>query len=83
VRNESLMYGVDEDIYWFDYDLISVYTTKMTNIPLPDSYNSNLVKVEKVINWSDQELMIDNILGLTGISNFHSNVKYPLYTLLR
>jgi hypothetical protein len=28
VINESLMYGVDEDTYWFDYDLVSVYTTK-------------------------------------------------------
>jgi len=51
VINESLMYGVVEDTYWFDYDLVSVYTTKMTNIPLPDYYIANLVKVEEVINW--------------------------------
>lgn len=61
------MYGVDDYTYWFDYDLVSVYTTKMTNIPLPDNYNAILVKVKEVINWSDQELMIDSFLWLTVI----------------
>lgn len=76
-RNESLMYGVDADTYWFDYDLVSAYTKKMTDIPLPDYYNANLIKGEEVINWNDPELMIDSILWLTVISNFPLMLNTP------
>jgi len=27
------MYGVDEETNWFDYDLVSAYTTGMSDIP--------------------------------------------------
>jgi hypothetical protein len=42
-RNESFMYGVDEETQWFDYDLTSAYITGMVNLTLPDYYNGSLI----------------------------------------
>lgn len=47
-RNESFMYGCDEDTHWFDYDLISAYTTGMAELPLPDYYNGHLVEPKDI-----------------------------------
>lgn len=37
-RNESFMYGSENNIEWFDYDLSSAYTTGMSHLTLP-AYN--------------------------------------------
>jgi hypothetical protein len=42
------MFGVDEQREWYDYDLTSAYTTGMTDLSLPDYYNSYLVDVDKI-----------------------------------
>lgn len=41
-RNESFMYGVDLQQIWYDYDLISAYTTVLSNAGHPD-YSRGLI----------------------------------------
>lgn len=47
-RNESFMYGVDNNTEWFDYDLTSAYTTAMSHLSLPSYNRGRLIDVEEV-----------------------------------
>ena len=42
-RNESFMYGSDDKTCWFDYDLVSAYTTAMAHLNLPSYYKGHLI----------------------------------------
>jgi hypothetical protein len=42
-RNESFMYGVDTNSLWYDYDLISAYTTSMADLGLPSYSETSLI----------------------------------------
>jgi hypothetical protein len=35
-RNESYAYGIDRENTWYDYDLVSAYTTAMSHLGIPD-----------------------------------------------
>ena len=75
-RNESFMYGAEDDTYWFDYDLTSAYTTGMTDLSLPDYQAAHLIDFEKVKLWTNEQLM-QGYLIINGSFKFPSNVKYP------
>jgi hypothetical protein len=75
-RNESFMYGVDEDINWIDYDLVSAYTTGMSDLSLPDYYKGELVNIEDLRKW-DTNRFLTGYLIMNGEFQFPSNVKYP------
>jgi hypothetical protein len=47
-RNECFMYGTDNDTYWYDYDLVSAYTTPMVDLSLPDYGRGSLIRGESV-----------------------------------
>ena len=47
-RNESFMYGGDDKVHWYDYDLISAYTTGMKDLSLPN-YSLGRLMTEDVI----------------------------------
>lgn len=47
-RNETFMYGVDEDTNWYDYDLASAYTTVMAMIGDPDYKSAKNLTEEKL-----------------------------------
>ena len=75
-RNESFMYGTDENTTWYDYDLTSAYTTSMINLALPDYYSGKIINPDEINNWN-----YDNFLSGYLIINtkfiFPEHVKYP------
>lgn len=74
-RNESFMYGTDTETKWFDYDLVSAYTTGMTDLPLPDYYKAQLIQ-SNILDWSDKQLMGGYLIADCEFS-FPSDTKYP------
>lgn len=75
-RNESFMYGCDDDTDWFDYDLSSAYTTAMTHLPLPDYQQAKLIPYDEVKTWDNEKLMAGFVI-LHGDFKFPKKVKYP------
>ena len=75
-RNESFMYGFDRDIYLYDYDLTSAYTTVLFNIGHPDYSRGDFIDQKRLEDMSDVELLFSyTIISCHFIYN--SNVKYP------
>ena len=75
-RNESFMYGVDEKTKWYDYDLVSAYTTGMTDIPLPNYYDTKLMTKEEVMDLNEVQLMT-GFLSVNCSFVFPEDTKYP------
>ena len=75
-RNESFMYGVDTERHWFDYDLVSAYTTAMTYLTLPDYSNARLLSSENVLKLTEKELL-KGYLIVNGSFDFPATIKYP------
>ena len=42
-RIESFMYGAEDNTYWYDYDLVSAYTTAMAYLSLPSYRDGHLI----------------------------------------
>jgi len=75
-RNESFMYGVDEETRWFDYDLTSAYTTGMVNLPLPDYNKGSLINCEDLDEWPLEKFLTGYLIIHTEFK-FPGHVKYP------
>jgi hypothetical protein len=75
-RNESFMYGVDTNTVWYDYDLISAYTTAMADLGLPSYSESTLLLKKEIEEWSLEKYLNSYIL-IKGYFNFPNNTKYP------
>jgi hypothetical protein len=75
-RNESFMYGTDEKTDWFDYDLVSAYTTAMSHLSFPSYGGGVLVNPVEVMNWTKEQLL-KGYLIVNGMFEFPSTVKYP------
>lgn len=69
-RNESFMYGCDENTNWFDYDLASAYSTAMTYLTLPDYKQARLLDTEKIKQVTPEQL-------LQGYWIFNTTFKFP------
>jgi hypothetical protein len=75
-RNESFMYGVDENTTWYDYDLVSAYTTSMACMFLPlykEATNLTLKELEK-FTFED---IINSFLAIKTTFSFPKTVKFP------
>src|SRR5258705_12253398 len=75
-RNESFMYGVDDKTLYYDYDLISAYTTSMANLTLPSYNESTILPILNLEEW-DLEKYLNNYIIIKGFFNFPNNTKYP------
>lgn len=75
-RNECYMYGVDDTTRWFDYDLVSAYTTVMSVVGEPDYKNTKELKGDQLKNMADSEL-INSFTVISGKFEFPKLVKYP------
>lgn len=75
-RNESFMYGSDTNTQWFDYDLVSAYTTGMAELTLPDYYAGSLINPKDLEKWEDSNFL-DGYLIVNCDFEFHPDVKYP------
>lgn len=75
-RNESFMYGIDEDLKWYDYDLISAYTTGMSLMGNPDYKNARILMPHELNTMSDKDIVLSYII-IKATFKFPDNVKYP------
>lgn len=75
-RNESYMYGINNDKKWIDYDLTSAYTTAMALLGNPDYKNAKNLTVEELYNLSDDDLIMNYIVFSTKFQ-FPKDTKYP------
>lgn len=75
-RNESFMYGSDDELKVYDYDLISAYTTVMAAAGHPNYKRGKIIDVKKLSSLKDRELLYSYIIIYTDFE-FKNNVKYP------
>lgn len=75
-RNESFMYGMDDNTHWIDYDLTSAYTTGMADLALPDYYNAKLITKEELFSWGAEEFLRGYLIVNVNFE-FPEHVKYP------
>ena len=75
-RNESFMYGCEEETLWYDYDLASAYSTAMTHLTLPD-YNRGRVLEAKMVDSMTTEQLLQGYLVVDALFKFSPEIKYP------
>lgn len=75
-RNESYMYGVDNDRIWYDYDLVSAYTTAMILLGNPDYSSARNLSEDELKKMSSNDLIL-NYLVMVVKFEFPKSVKYP------
>jgi hypothetical protein len=75
-RNESFMYGVDNENTWFDYDLISAYTTVMAGAGNPDYAKGKILTVKALEKMNSLEKLFSYII-IKARFKFNNNIKYP------
>jgi hypothetical protein len=75
-RNESFMYGSENQKDWFDYDLVSAYTTAMADLALPAYALGHLIQPDKVHELGSEEFLRSYII-INGTFQFPTNTKYP------
>ena len=80
-RNESFMYGYDqiqdgEKRVWYDYDLVSAYTSVMSLLGHPDMEKAGRVYDNKVKTMTLEELLL-NYVVLDVVFKFPDGTKYP------
>jgi hypothetical protein len=75
-RNESFMYGLDKETMWYDYDLISAYTTVLAKAGHPDYANFKRLKEEELKKMPKSEILYSYLIIKASFS-FNESVKYP------
>ena len=75
-RNESFMYGVDNDTFWYDYDLTSAYTTVMAGAGNPDYAKGKILSTREIEKMSPSLLIFSYII-IKATFEFKDSVKYP------
>ena len=75
-RNESFMYGVDLQRIWFDYDLISAYTTVLSNAGHPD-YSNGIILNQDELEYLNPHDLIYSYTIIKCSFKFPASVKYP------
>lgn len=56
-RNETFMYGKDDSTCWYDYDLVSAYTTIMSGLGTPDYRKGRLINAADLRQISFDKLV--------------------------
>lgn len=75
-RNESFMYGVDLNTKWFDYDLISAYTTVMSACGNP-KYDSGCFLSESDLKGMSESDILYSYIIIKCTFEFNEGTKYP------
>ena len=75
-RNESFMYGYDNERDWYDYDLVSAYTTGMAWLGDPDYDNAFEVSGEELLKMKDEKVILSYTIIKAKFS-FNDDVKFP------
>lgn len=75
-RNESFMYGCDNDTNWTDYDLTNAYTTAMTHLSLPNYNLGSVFEISKINELTPTQLLKGYWI-FKGSFKFPQDVKYP------
>lgn len=74
-RNESFMYGYElSEKLWFDYDLVSAYTTGMAALGTPDYLKGHKISNVDSLNFYD---LFNSYTVLNVDFEFKSDTKYP------
>jgi hypothetical protein len=71
------MYGVDQERIWYDYDLVSAYTTAMAHLGTPDYQSFSMTQDPSNISKILSEELISNYIIIKAFFNFPSKTKYP------
>lgn len=75
-RNECFMFGLDRDTHWYDYDLVSAYTTVMSMAGHPDYEKFQKLTVVDLRKMSKLEMLYSYLI-LHVDFEFPNSVKYP------
>jgi hypothetical protein len=76
-RNESFMYGCDSsETIWYDYDLVSAYTTALALVGHPKYDQGSRLRREDLKKLSDEEIIHSYTIIKCGFK-FPPKVKYP------
>ena len=75
-RNESFMYGIDNETTWYDYDLASAYTTSMACLGDPD-YSKHRVLTSKDVKGLTPNDVFSSYIAVEAYFTFPESVKYP------
>lgn len=75
-RNESFMYGYENEKTWYDYDLVSAYTSSMLLLGTPDYKKAKILTEESFnkLKWRDK---VYSYTILLVDFEFPESVKYP------
>lgn len=75
-RNESYMYGTDNNTLWFDYDLTSAYTTGMSIIGDPLYSQLKRLSIKELDKLPDLSI-INSFTVIKADFTFPNNTKFP------
>jgi hypothetical protein len=75
-RNESFMYGKDNNTVWVDYDLTSAYTSAMSMLGDPDYRSAKFIKEEDLLEMDSKDILCSYITIKCSFE-FPKEVKYP------
>jgi hypothetical protein len=75
-RNESFMYGLDTNTMWYDYDLISAYTTVLAKAGHPDYAKIRKLKEDDLKKMSKNTILYSYLI-IKASFIFDETVKYP------
>ena len=75
-RNECFMFGLDRETKWYDYDLVSAYTTVMSMAGHPDYEKVHRLTQSDLIKMTQSEMLYSYLI-LHADFEFPSTVKYP------
>lgn len=75
-RNESFMYGYEKTTKWFDYDLISAYTTGMALLGDPDYKRAHKLTIDELNKKSAESIVLSYTI-IKASFKFPKSVKYP------
>ena len=70
------MYGVDNETVWYDYDLVSAYTTVMAGCGNPDYKKGRILSAKELKGLSDEDLLYSYTV-IDCSFEFNKDVKYP------
>lgn len=75
-RNENFMYGVEKETIWYDYDLISAYTTVMAMLGDPDYGKLKMLTESDLKTMGKSEILYSYTI-IDCEFKFPDGVKYP------
>ena len=75
-RNECFMFGVDRDTVWYDYDLVSAYTTVMAMAGHPDYASCRRITLSELKSLSREEVLFSYLI-INADFKFPVGTKYP------